>query len=66
MQGAWAGLGEVFWLIPFFLSELQLLVSSQQPYSDVLAVVQDGIQLVGSPEGAGEEGGRACGEFQGC
>lgn len=66
VQGAWAGLGEAFWLTPFFLFELQLLASSQQPCSDALAVVQVGIQHAGSPEGAGEEGGRASGEFQGC
>lgn len=66
MQGAWAGLGEASWLTPFFLFELQPLGSSQQPCSDVLAVVQVEIQHAGSLEGAEEEGGRASGEFQGC
>lgn len=66
MQGAWVGLGEVSWLTPFFLCEPQRLGSSQQPCSDALAMVRVGIRCAGSLEGAGEEGGRASGAFQGC
>lgn len=66
MQGVWAGLEEAFWLTPFFLPEPQFLGSSWQPCSDVLATVQVGIQRASSLEVAGEEGGRASGEFQGC
>lgn len=66
VQGAWAGLGAASWLTPSFLPEPQSLGSSWQPCSDVLATEQVGIQRARSLEGAGEEGGRASGEFQGC
>lgn len=64
MRGAWAGLGEASWLTPFFL--LELLGSSQQPCSDVPAMMQVVIRHADSLEGAGEEGGMASGGFQGC
>lgn len=66
MQGAWVGLGEASWLTPFFLFEPQLLGSSQQPCSDVPAMVQVAIQRAGSLEGAGEGSGTASGGIQGC